>query len=66
VTAEIRPIGSLELDLSQISAEDGPFDERLEIAVPESLRTVKVSPDSVRIRGRVVPARPPQPVGDSP
>lgn len=66
VTAEIRPIGSLEFDLSQISADDGPFDERLEIAVPESLRTVKVSPDSVRVRGRVVPVRPPQPAGESP
>ena len=65
VTAEIRPIGSLEFDLSQISAGDGPFDERLEIAVPESLRTVKVSPDTVRVRGRVVPVRP-QPNGAPP
>lgn len=65
VTAEIRPIGSLEFDLSQISADDGPFDERLEIAVPESLRTVKVSPDTVRVRGRVVPVRP-QPNGAPP
>ena len=65
VTAEIRPIGSLEFDLSQISADDGPFDERLEIAVPESLRTVKVSPDTVRVRGRVVPVRP-QPTGAPP
>lgn len=54
VTAEVRPIGSLALDLSQISREPGPFDERLEIAVPESLRTVSVDPDSVRIRGTVV------------
>jgi hypothetical protein len=66
VTAEIRPIGSLEFDLSQISADEGPFDERLEIAVPESLRTVKVSPDTVRIRGRVVPVRPPESAGEPP
>ena len=54
VTSEVRPIGSLALDLSQISREPGPFDEQLEIAVPESLRTVTVDPDSVRIRGTVV------------
>ncbi|HUP01313.1 MAG TPA: hypothetical protein VM737_07335 [Gemmatimonadota bacterium] len=54
VTAEVRPIGSLALDLSQLSREPGPFDEHLEIAVPESLRTVTVEPDSVRIRGTVV------------
>lgn len=55
VTAEVNPIGSLGLDLSQIEPDGpGPFDERLEIAVPETLRTVTVSPDSVRISGRVV------------
>jgi YbbR domain-containing protein len=54
VTAEVRPIGSLALDLSQITDVDGEFDERLEIAVPESLRTVTVTPDTVRIRGRAV------------
>lgn len=58
VTAEVRPIGSLALDLSQIAPDPGSFDERLEIAVPESLRTVRVTPDSVRIQGRVVPLRP--------
>ncbi|HET9581842.1 MAG TPA: hypothetical protein VFP76_03420 [Gemmatimonadota bacterium] len=65
VTAEIGPIGSLELDLSQIQAGDGSFDERLEIAIPEDLRTLEVSPDSVRIRGRVVAVPPPQAAGDS-
>lgn len=55
VTAEVRPIGSLSLDLAQLSRGPGPFDERLEIAVPETLRTVTVTPDSVRIRGDVVP-----------
>lgn len=55
VTAEVRRIGSLALDLSQLSDVDGSFDERLEIAVPESLRTVTVTPDTVRIRGRAVP-----------
>lgn len=55
VTAEVNPIGSLGLDLSQIEPDaPGAFDERLEIAVPESLRTVTVTPDSVRIRGRVI------------
>lgn len=54
VTAEVRPIGSLALDLSQITDVEGDFDERLEIAVPESLRTVTVTPDTVRIRGRAV------------
>lgn len=55
VTAEVDPIGSLGLDLRQIRADQpGAFDQRLEIAVPESLKTVTVSPDSVRIRGRVV------------
>jgi len=54
VTAEVRPIGSLALDLSQITDVEGEFDERLEIAVPESLRTVTVTPDTVRIRGRAV------------
>lgn len=58
VTAEVRRIGSLALDLSQISADPGAFDERLQIAVPESLRSVRVTPDSVRIRGRVTPLRP--------
>lgn len=58
VTAEVRRIGSLALDLSQISADPGAFDERLQIAVPESLRSVRVTPDSVRIRGRVTPFRP--------
>lgn len=57
VTSEVRPIGSLALDLSQISREAGSFDERLEIAVPESLRTVTVEPESVRIRGSVVRVR---------
>lgn len=55
VTAEVRPIGSLGLDLSQIDDVEGEFDERLEIAIPESLRTVTVTPDTVRIRGRAVP-----------
>lgn len=54
VTAEVRPIGSLAFDLSQIDGVQGEFDERLEIAVPESLATVTVSPDTVRIRGRAV------------
>ncbi len=54
VTAEVRPIGSLALDLSQVTDVEGGFDERLEIAVPESLRTVTVTPGSVRIRGRAV------------
>ena len=55
VTAEVRPIGSLGLDLSQIDDVEGEFDERMEIAIPESLRTVTVTPDTVRIRGRAVP-----------
>jgi len=55
VTAEVRPIGSLGLDLSQIGDVEGEFDERMEIAIPESLRTVTVTPDTVRIRGRAVP-----------
>jgi YbbR domain-containing protein len=55
VTAEVRPIGSLALDLSQLEGVEGEFDERLEIAIPESLRTVTVTPDTVRIRGRAVP-----------
>jgi YbbR domain-containing protein len=55
VTAEVRPIGSLALDLSQIDDVEGEFDERMEIAIPESLRTVTVTPDTVRIRGRAVP-----------
>jgi YbbR domain-containing protein len=54
VTAEVRPIGSLALDLSQLENVEGTFDERLEIAVPESLRTVTVTPDTVRIQGRAV------------
>ena len=54
VTAEVRPIGSLALDLSQIEAGSSSLDVRMEIAVPESLRTVTVTPDSVRIRGRVI------------
>ena len=54
VTAEVNPIGSLGLDLSQLDRVAGSFDTMLEIAVPESLRTVTVSPDSVRIRGQVV------------
>lgn len=60
VTSEVRPIGSLGLDLSQLEQLEAPgsFEERLEIAVPESLRTVTVAPDSVRIRGRVVRSRP--------
>ena len=55
VTAEVRPIGSLGLDLSQIDDVEGEFDERMEIAIPESLRTVTVTPDTVRVRGRAVP-----------
>ena len=55
VTAEVRPIGSLGLDLSQIEDVEGEFDQRMEIAIPESLRTVTVTPDPVRIRGRAVP-----------
>jgi len=55
VTAEIDPIGSLALDLRQIEPNIGPFDERLQIAVPESLATVTVDPDSVRISGHVEP-----------
>lgn len=58
VTSEVGPIGSLGFDLSQISSDPGPFDEWLEIAVPETLRTVTVEPDSVRIRGTVVEVRP--------
>lgn len=54
VTAEVRPIGSLALDLSQIEGVNEPLDLKMEIAIPESLRTVTVTPDSVRIRGRVV------------
>jgi YbbR domain-containing protein len=54
VTSEVRAIGSLALDLSQIDRVSGPLDVKLEIAVPESLRTITVTPDSVRIRGRVV------------
>ena len=54
VTAEVRPIGSLALDLSQVEDVRGAFDQRLEIAIPESLRTVTVTPDTVRIRGRAV------------
>lgn len=54
VTAEVRPIGSLALDLSQVEDVRGEFDQRLEIAVPESLGTVTVTPDTVRIRGRAV------------
>lgn len=54
VTAEVNAIGSLSLDLSQISRETGSFDERLQIAVPDTLRTVTVTPDSVRISGNVV------------
>lgn len=54
VTMEVNPIGLLGLDLSQLRPVAGPFDEQLEIAVPESLRTVTVTPDSVRIRGRAV------------
>lgn len=57
VTSEVRPIGSLALDLSQLSRDPGAFDVRLEIAIPESLRTVTVEPDSVRIRGTVVRVR---------
>lgn len=57
VTAEVRGIGSLALDLSQIRRVTGPLDVKLEIAVPESLRTVTVTPDSVRIRGRVIEVR---------
>lgn len=59
VTAEVRPIGSLPLDLSRIAPDPGPFEELLEITVPESLRTVRVTPDSVRVQGRVEPIRRP-------
>lgn len=60
VTSEVGPIGSLGLDLSQLERirTPGSFEQRLEIVVPESLRTVTVSPDSVRIRGRAVRAQP--------
>ncbi|MDX1623155.1 MAG: hypothetical protein R3199_04155 [Gemmatimonadota bacterium] len=60
VTSEVRPIGSLGLDLSQLGrlGRPGEFEERLEIAVPDSLRTVTVSPDSVRITGRLVRSEP--------
>lgn len=54
VTSEVSSIGSLALDLSQIESVSGPLDLKMEIAIPESLRTVTVTPDSVRIRGRVV------------
>lgn len=57
VTAQLGLIGSLGLDLTQLTQVAGPFDQRLEIAVPESLDTVTVSPDSVRIRGTVVEVR---------
>lgn len=60
VTSEVRAIGSLALDLSQIDRVSEPLDVKLEIAVPESLRTVTVTPDSVRIRGRVVELTGPQ------
>ena len=58
VSAEVRPIGSLTLDLSRIAAEAGGFDTRLAIGVPESLGTIRVTPDSVRVRGRIVAVRP--------
>lgn len=61
VTAEVRPIGSLALDLAQVTRVAGAFDELLEIAVPDSLRTVTVTPDSVRIRGTVVEVSPIEP-----
>lgn len=57
VTSEVHPIGALALDLSQLSRDAGSFDEKLKIVVPDSLRTVTVTPDSVRIRGRVVAIR---------
>lgn len=57
VTAEVRPIGSLTVDFAQLEPGPGAFDERLEVVVPDSLRTVRVTPDSVRVRGRVEPVR---------
>ena len=59
VTAEVRGIASLSLDLEQLSRGPGPFDERLAIAIPDSLKTVTVSPDSVRIQGDVIPVEEP-------
>jgi len=61
VTAELRDIGSLSLDLEQLSRGPGPFDERLAIAVPDKFKTVIVSPDSVRIQGDIVPIADPEP-----
>ena len=61
VTAELGDIGSLSLDLEQLSRGPGPFDERLAIAVPDKFRTVTVSPDSVRIQGDVIPIEEPEP-----
>ena len=59
VTAEVRGIASLSLDLEQLSRGPGPFDERLAIAIPDSLKTVTVSPESVRIQGDVIPVEEP-------
>ena len=50
----LTPQSKNYLDLSQIEPVSGPLDVKMEIAIPESLRTVTVTPDSVRIRGRVV------------
>lgn len=58
VTAEVRPIASLTVDLSRIEPGPGAFDERLEVLVPDTLRTVRVTPDSLRVRGRVEPLLP--------
>lgn len=58
VTAEVLPIGSLALDLSQLETVSGSFDMKLQIAVPETVRFITVTPDSVRIRGRVVVVSP--------
>lgn len=60
VTAELGDIGSLSLDLTQLSRGPGRFDQQLAIAVPEKFRTVTVTPDSVRIQGVVVPIEEPE------
>jgi YbbR domain-containing protein len=61
VTAELNGIGSLSLDLEQLSRGPGFFDEQLAIAVPDKFKTVTVTPDSVRIQGTVVPVEEPEP-----
>jgi YbbR domain-containing protein len=61
VTAELNGIGSLSLDLEQLSRGPGFFDEQLAIIVPDKFKTVTVTPDSVRIQGAVVPIEEPEP-----